>query len=204
MMLNQMNLHTILKWLIAATGAAAISSCAPTSRHVAQTPVAFATAPPSSPERTLYEWYDDGGPGEVAIRISLSGQMATITRGGREIGWSYVTTGRPGQGTPSGSFTITEKTVDKYSNRWGTIVDAYGNTVNTSARNDAPRAAGERWVAAPMPYWMRLTSSGIGMHAGPIPRPGTPVSAGCIRFPRGVAPRIFDAVRIGTRVTIVG
>ena len=39
-------------------------------------------------EHVLYEWYDDGGPGEVKVRINLSEQRAFYTRGGRDIGWS--------------------------------------------------------------------------------------------------------------------
>jgi lipoprotein-anchoring transpeptidase ErfK/SrfK len=201
-----MKLPIFLNCLLAALLALGLSACGPAPRQIAQTPVAAGPtfgSPPISPQWSLYEWNDDGGQGEVSVRINLSNQMATFHRGGREIGWSYVTTGRPGHSTPSGSFRITEKTVDKYSNRWGQIVDSSGNVVNTSARNTDRRGPGERWVAAAMPYWMRLTSQGVGIHAGPIPRPGTAVSAGCIRLPSELAPRVFNAVRVGTPVTIV-
>lgn len=183
-----------------ALGMAACVAPQPIAYTPASTGPAFGT--PVSPQRSLYEWHDDGGDGAVSVRINLSSQMASFRRGGREIGWSYVTTGRPGHSTPAGSFKITEKTVDKYSNRWGHILDASGNVVNSSARNTDPRGAGERWVAASMPYWMRLTSSGVGIHSGPIPRPGSAVSAGCIRLPSELAPRVFDAVSVGTPVTI--
>jgi lipoprotein-anchoring transpeptidase ErfK/SrfK len=56
---------------------------------------------------------------------------------------------------------------------------------------------------APMPYWMRLTWRGIGMHAGPIPRPGNPASHGCIRLPRPFAIQLYQIVRIGTPVRII-
>jgi lipoprotein-anchoring transpeptidase ErfK/SrfK len=54
-----------------------------------------------------------------------------------------------------------------------------------------------------MPYWMRLTSYGIGMHAGVIPKPGETASHGCIRLPKELAPVLYDAVKVGTPVTIV-
>ncbi len=61
----------------------------------------------------MYQWYDDGGPGEIAVEIDLSEQIATVKRGGREIGWSYVATGTEGRSTSPGSYRITEKIVDK-------------------------------------------------------------------------------------------
>ncbi len=196
-------LFTPFKWTIPVLLAAGVSSCSTGPSYHSSTPVAASfAAPPMTLQQSLYEWYDDGGPGKVTVQISLASQMATFMRGDREIGWSYVTTGRAGQHTPTGTFTIQEKTVDKYSNRWGHVEDAYGNTVESSARHNDPLPAGERWVAAPMPYWMRLTSTGIGMHAGPIPDPGSPVSAGCIRLPKTLAPKLFRVVNIGTSVTI--
>ena len=58
------------------------------------------------------------------------------------------------------------------------------------------------YVPAPMPYWMRLTSYGIGMHGGLIPEPGKPASHGCIRMPKEFVPILFDSVVVGTPVTI--
>jgi lipoprotein-anchoring transpeptidase ErfK/SrfK len=53
-----------------------------------------------------------------------------------------------------------------------------------------------------MPFWMRLTSTGIGMHAGVIPKPGEAASHGCIRLPKELAPVLFNVVDVGTTVTI--
>jgi lipoprotein-anchoring transpeptidase ErfK/SrfK len=159
-------------------------------------------APAKKAEHVLYEWYDDHGPGEVKIRINLTRQRATYTRGDREIGWSYVATGKEGHGTPSGTYRITEKIVDKYSNRYGWIEDEWGNVTNGDAKHTTPVPPGERYMPAPMPYWMRLTSYGIGMHAGVIPKPGEAASHGCIRLPRQLAPIVFAAVKEGTPVTI--
>jgi lipoprotein-anchoring transpeptidase ErfK/SrfK len=164
------------------------------------------SGPPKPPPRAnhvLYEWYDDYGAGEVAATIRLSEQRILFTRGGREIGWAFVATGKEGHGTKAGQYSITEKVVDKYSNRYGWTEDEFGNKVNGDARVSDPVPPGEVYVPAPMPYWMRLTWYGIGMHAGPIPEPGKPASHGCIRLPRELAPIVFDAVKVGTPVKIV-
>jgi lipoprotein-anchoring transpeptidase ErfK/SrfK len=170
--------------------------------------VSCAPAPPLrgiphiQPERHLYDWYDDGGPGEVAVKINLRTQIATYTRGGRDIGWSYVATGKEGHGTPAGRYPITEKIVDKYSNAYGWIEDEAGNMVNNDATPKTKVPPGCVYVPAPMPYWMRLTNYGIGLHAGIIPQPGEPASHGCIRLPKPLAPVLFESVKVGTPVTI--
>lgn len=153
-------------------------------------------------ERKLYDWHDDSGPGKVSIRISLPDQIAEIERGGRPIGWCYVATGKEGHGTKAGSYKITEKIVDKYSNRYGWIEDEFGNVVDGDAKPSDPVPEGMEYVPAPMPYWMRLTSYGIGMHGGFIPEPGKPASHGCIRMPVSFVPLLFDSVDVGAQVMI--
>lgn len=159
-------------------------------------------SPPRQAQRVLYQWYDDGGPGKVSIRISIPDQIAEIERGGREIGWCYVATGKEGHGTAAGSYTITEKIEDKYSNRYGWIEDEFGNVVDDDAKPSDRVPEGMIYVAAPMPYWMRITSYGIGMHGGYIPEPGKPASHGCIRLPKEFVPILFETVNVGTPVTI--
>jgi lipoprotein-anchoring transpeptidase ErfK/SrfK len=157
---------------------------------------------PHRAEPVLYEWHDDGGPGKVTITIDLDRQIASYSRGGRPIGWSYVATGKEGYGTSPGQYSITEKIVDKYSNKYGWIEDDFGNVVDDDASPGDRVPPGCRYVAAPMPYWMRLTSYGIGMHAGIIPQPGEPASHGCIRLPKPFAPQLFEVVQVGTPVKI--
>ncbi len=166
-------------------------SCVPTSSR-----------PPVRSERVLYRWYDDGGPGKVKIHISLSDQIAEFERDGREIGWCYVATGREGHDTKPGTYKITEKIVDKYSNRYGWFEDEFGNVVDGDARYNDPVPEGIVYVPAPMPYWMRLTSYGIGMHGGLIPEPGKPASHGCIRLPKQFVPLLYDSVEVGTPVVL--
>lgn len=150
----------------------------------------------------MYEWHDDGGPGKIAVRISLSDQIAEFERGGREIGWCYVATGKEGHSTTAGTYAINEKIVDKYSSKYGWFEDEFGNVTNGDAKVSDRVPQGMRYVPAPMPYWMRLTSYGIGMHGGLIPEPGKPASHGCIRMPKQFVPILFDAVNLGTPVTI--
>jgi lipoprotein-anchoring transpeptidase ErfK/SrfK len=176
-----------------------VSACAPV--EVAPAPT-LPPAPVQAP--VLYEWYPVELSGEPSIVIDLRTQRAVVYLGGQYAGWTVVATGKEGYGTPAGEYTILEKLVDKHSTLYGRIVDAEGNTVNADAdvrRHSAP--PGGRFLYAPMPYWMRLTWRGIGMHAGRIPRPGSPASHGCIRLPRAFAIQLFQIVRIGTPVRII-
>jgi len=138
----------------------------------------------------------------VAIRISLTDQIAEFTRAGRDIGWCYVATGKEGHATRDGTYKITEKIEDKYSNAYGWFEDEFGNVTDGDAKASQRVPAGMIYVPAPMPYWMRITSYGIGMHGGLIPEPGKPASHGCIRMPKEFVPLLFDAVVVGTPVVI--
>ena len=173
-------------------GASVFSSCGVNQVKQPQLP----------PEPVLYGWHDDGGPGKVTVRISLPDQIAEYQRGGRPIGWSYVATGKEGHGTRAGTYRIMEKIEDKYSNKYGWIEDEFGNVVDGDAKVGDRVPKGMKYVPAPMPFWMRLTSYGIGMHGGLIPEPGKPASHGCIRLPKDFVPIVFDAVDVGTPVVI--
>ena len=150
----------------------------------------------------LYEWNDDGGPGKISIHIHLSEQRAHYFRGDRPIGWSFVATGKEGHATQPGTYQISEKLEEKYSGTYGWIEDAEGNVVNGDAMAGDRVPRGCHYVPAPMPFWMRITSYGVGMHAGIIPKPGLPASHGCIRLPHDLAPQLFAVVEIGTPVKI--
>lgn len=153
----------------------------------------------------LYKWWGDDMTGTPVVKISLDEQKAHIYRGGEEAGWTMLATGKPGHPTPTGSFYVMEKIQDKVSNTYGYIADNEGNVVNGDAMAGVtPVPAGCRYVGASMPYWMRLTSYGVGMHAGDIPDPGLPASHGCIRLPKEMAQKLFEVVSVGTSVTISG
>jgi hypothetical protein len=64
-----------------------------------------------------------------------------------------------------------------------------------------PTPAGTRFVNAPMRYFMEF-APGIGLHAGYLP--GYPASHGCVRMPEQNAIAFFQAVSVGTPVTVFG
>ncbi|MES2920708.1 MAG: L,D-transpeptidase family protein [Verrucomicrobiota bacterium] len=162
----------------------------------------FPDGAPHKAKALLYQWNDDGGPGEVSVDIDLSEQIAIYKRGDRLIGWSFVSTGKEGHATATGNYTITEKLPIKHSDRYGWIADAAGNVTNGDAKPSTPVPPGDHYTPAPMHYWMRVTSYGVGMHAGEIPRPGEAASHGCIRLPRDFVPKLYEVTKIGTQVKI--
>ncbi|MEY6431319.1 L,D-transpeptidase family protein [Thioalkalicoccus limnaeus] len=161
-------------------------------------------SPPDVAPAPLYEW---GGDGRRISRIVINTdeQKAIFYDGDTRIGWSTVATGTTSHPTPTGRFEIMERTAEKRSNLYGTIYDKAGRVVKTNARQGRDRIpAGGRFVGAEMPFFLRLTYDGVGLHAGPIPRPGHPASHGCIRLPKKLAPVVFRKVSHGTPVIIEG
>jgi lipoprotein-anchoring transpeptidase ErfK/SrfK len=102
--------------------------------------------------------------------------------------------------TPKGSFKITEKIADKRS----TIFGKYYRNGKMVYKGDRRKYRGPKakYKGASLKNWMRLTSSGIGLHASKYVKryPGT---NGCIRLPFKVAHTIFSKVSTGTKVSIV-
>lgn len=135
------------------------------------------------------------------IKIDLGTQRGFLMNG-EEVVIDYpICSGIKSRPTPTGTFYILEKIVDKSSNRYGRIYDAEGECVNSDA--DAlldPIPEGGKFVGAPMPYWMRLTNDGVGHHIGPVRR--YPASHACVRGPRGTIPIVYSKVKPGTRVEI--
>jgi lipoprotein-anchoring transpeptidase ErfK/SrfK len=102
--------------------------------------------------------------------------------------------------TPKGTFKITEKISDKRS----TIFGKYYRNGKMVYKGDRRKYRGPKatYKGASLKNWMRLTSSGIGLHASKYVKryPGT---NGCIRLPDKVARTIFSKVNTGTKVSIV-
>lgn len=173
------------------------ASTASTDQQTTASQAEVASAP-------LYEWEGDGR--RIShIVINTDEQKAIFYDGDKRIGWSTVATGTTSHPTPTGRFEIMERTAEKRSNLYGTIYDKAGRIVKTNARQGRdPIPAGGRFLGAEMPYFMRLTYDGVGLHAGPIPRPGHPASHGCIRLPKKLAPVVFRKARHGTSVIIEG
>jgi lipoprotein-anchoring transpeptidase ErfK/SrfK len=152
----------------------------------------------------LYDWSANGR-GVTRIIIDTDEQRARFYSGGEQIGWTTVATGLGSHPTPTGHFEVLEKVQDKRSNLYGRIYNSGGGLVRGNAKAGQDRVPpGGRFVGASMPHFLRLTYDGIGMHAGPIPRPGRPASHGCIRMPARIASALYTEVSVGTPVTIVG
>jgi len=138
-----------------------------------------------------------------SVRIDLSDQRGYLMNGS-ELAMDYpVATGRSKYPTPTGNYRVLEKIKSaKRSTTYGRIYGADGSLVksNADSRKD-PVPEGGKYVGASMPYWMRITWDGIGMHKGNVPR--YPASHGCIRTYYKAVPTVFSKLRVGTRVTIV-
>ncbi|GAB4169136.1 MAG: hypothetical protein Fur0032_07580 [Terrimicrobiaceae bacterium] len=156
---------------------------------------------PSEMVQQTGTWEGDGVSGAPSIVIDLSEQEARFYKGGQLVGTSPVSTGREGYRTPSGSYRVTQKNADHYSNLYGDYVDEAGNVVvpNVGVQRD-PRPPGTRFRGAPMPFFMRVHGA-VGMHGGYLP--GYPASHGCIRLPMRMAEIYFANAPIGTPVRII-
>ncbi|MCA1963635.1 MAG: L,D-transpeptidase, partial [Prosthecobacter sp.] len=152
----------------------------------------------------LYEWKGEGK-AVTSIKINVDEQKAYLFHGDEQVGWTYVATGITSFPTPTGDFKVLEKIQDKVSNLYGKGYDANGKLVNSDfkvGRDLLP--PGGKFEPAKMTYFMRLTGDGVGMHIGPIPKPGRRASHGCIRLPAKFAGTLFRHTAIGTPVTITG
>ncbi len=134
------------------------------------------------PDRAPSTQYDTESDGFVwktscpvdCILISLAEQRLYVFGNHQLIAWSTISSGKPGHDTPTGLFSVTEKDPNHHSN-------LYNN--------------------ASMPFFLRLTDGGVGMHAGVLP--GYAASHGCIRLPEGMAHQLYEHVEPGTMVQII-
>lgn len=114
----------------------------------------------------------EAGEAIMAI-VSIKSQKVTIYDADGWILSAPVSTGTKGRETPAGVFAVVEKDKDHRSNMY----------------DDA-------W----MPNMLRITWNGIALHGGPLP--GYAASHGCVRMPFGFAEKLFDKVRMNTRIII--
>jgi hypothetical protein len=135
------------------------------------------------------------------VEIDLNQQTAYLIRGHRIVLASPISSGRSGHLTSTGSFKVIEKERNHRSSIYGKIVDGNGRTLVADADADMKVPAGGRFVPAPMSYFMRFHEAD-GMHAGYLP--GYPASHGCVRMPEEMAIAFYNAVDVGTPVTVFG
>ena len=140
--------------------------------------------------------------GHAAVEISLREQRGLLLVN-KAIAMDFpVATGRSSHPTPKGSYKILEKKKAHSSNLYGHIVGGDGSTVVGDAdTRDHAVPVGGRFVGAPLPYWMRMTTTGVGMHVGHVPG-HRPASHGCIRLRRETATELFALLPVGTPVKV--
>ncbi len=171
--------HARVHWLNAPEGApqhAQVTATAPTFAEPHPLPQSHSgfTYMPTYP-RTHSTWKNEqllSQQGEKHVMIDLATQRGMFFINGQVAMDFPVCTGRADKPTPSGSFTITQKNINHRSNIYHVA----------------------------MPYFMRLTNDGIGLHVGYVAR--QPSSHGCIRLPREACIPLFQRVSLGTRVDI--
>ncbi|MFM2168701.1 MAG: hypothetical protein RIS79_3072 [Verrucomicrobiota bacterium] len=110
---------------------------------------------------------------ETLVTVDLSSQRAWVTKNGKVIAITPVSTGREGYRTPAGRYVIT----DKYRSHTSTLYHCE------------------------MPWFMRLNCGAIGLHSGYVT--GRPASHGCIRLPYDQAKLFFTLTSVGDEVQIV-
>ena len=183
-----------------------VSSCAPTlSSGGSGYLSAFRTATPTSERQPMAHergyWDGDAVSGSPLILLNRDEQKAYFYRGAELVGVSPISTGKSTHTTPAGRYKITQKNKDHKSSLYGVIRDkATGQIVNGDADTRKHRAGpGQVFERAPMPYFMRF-NGGIGMHVGHLP--GYAASHGCVRMPKEMAVKFFEAVQIGTPVIV--
>ena len=110
--------------------------------------------------------------GKKLVIIDLANQRGMCLVDGRVAMDFPVCTGTRSHITPTGIFRISEKDINHRSNLYN----------------------------CPMPYFMRLTNEGIGLHIGDVYR--VPASHGCIRMTRDACIDLFNTLPRGTEVVI--
>ncbi len=135
------------------------------------------------------------------VVISLSKQRVYLMTGDQIYIDSPISSGKAGHESPRGNWSVLEKDPNHRSSVYGNFVDRSGRTVRAGVSTKIDSApSGTHYEGAPMKWFCRLTSGGVGMHIGILP--GYPASHGCIRLPADIAPIIYSKVRVGTKVVV--
>ncbi len=179
------------------------TSCAVTKKLAPDKHARFSSR--SDYKKTLAVYKDEalleqGNSSNTKVRIDLSDQRGQLFVNEKVAMDFPCCTGKPGKRTPQGNFRITSKIATKRSNIFGTL---YKNGKRVYG-GDRRKYSGsyDRYVGSALPYWMRLTDDGIGMHySGYVHR--YPGSNGCIRIPKDPVKIVFSKTKVGTPVQIV-
>ncbi len=153
------------------------------------------------PPKVVPRVLDRATPDNTSLVVSLSRQRAFLFVEDEVAIDTPVSTGKRRGMTVPGVYSVLQKQAEHRSALHGEFVDREGRTVRAgvSTRID-PAPSGTTFRNTPMPYFLRLTEDGFGLHAGHLP--GYPASHGCVRLPADIAPLVFQRVRVGTVVKI--
>jgi hypothetical protein len=110
--------------------------------------------------------------GVLHIIVSIDRQRATLFADGLPVASTAISSGTPGHPTPTGLFTVIQKSRHHVSNLYN----------------------------ASMPYMQRITWSGSALHQGPLP--GYPASHGCVRLTESFAQLLWKSTKMGARVIV--
>jgi L,D-transpeptidase catalytic domain len=164
--------------------------------------------PVGLPQPLLPRWQKtavcDSDSGPTMIDISLASKTAQLlTRDGTLLAEMDVSPGVPGHETPMGKFRVTEKLPLKRSNLYGQYVkkDTREVIVHRAWEHEGPPPEGTEYQGIAMPWWLRLTDDGVGIHVGGFER-GQPTSHGCIRCLEEAQKVFYEKSQIGTPVHV--
>ncbi len=141
---------------------------------------------------------------QIKVDISLTSMTAQLLQGKNTlIAEMDVSTGEIGHKTPIGVYRVSEKMMLKRSNLYGSYVkkDTREVVIARHWEHKGAKREGTVYQGIAMPYWMRLTDCGVGMHVGEFPR-GVATSKGCIRCPEKGQAYFYQHCRVGTSVNI--
>jgi lipoprotein-anchoring transpeptidase ErfK/SrfK len=122
------------------------------------------------------------GGGDLRIDVNLRTQYMIVYQGTNVLGRSYVSTGRPGFDTPTGTY---------YINRKVLVKDMSGVL------------GGEYYHVRDVPHVMYFTNRGHAIHGTYWHNNfGYVMSHGCVNLPQGFASWLYGITPLGTRMTI--
>jgi|SRR6476646_6274326 len=121
-----------------------------------------------------YVWRDvPDAAGAERVVISLSDQMAYLYRGSTLMAATTVSSGRDSKPTPTGIFSVLNKT---------------------------PMYHSKKYDNAAMPYAQFFDPAGVALHAGYVG--DTPNSHGCVHLPSAFAKKLYSVTDVGTPIFI--
>ena len=185
----------MLRLALLAIALACISACSTASKP---------PAPPAPKWSVNRDAYEAAKPRDVRVEISLAKMEARLLdKAGATLVEMDCSPGVPEHPSPVGTFRVMEKKAEKRSNLYGQYVDnTTGEVVVARAwEHKGPPPPNTKWLGIMMPFWMRLTDWGIGMHVGGFPR-GVSTSHGCIRCMEEPQRLFFEKVPVGGEVRI--